>query len=348
MDKVERGKITATFQIVTPMFIGDANQKVNGIPAPAVKGAIRFWWRALNWGRIRDNASDDDQALKKMHHEESVLFGSADGNIGQSKFLLRVSKEPIQNDWPNDWPKSSTTSGYLGMGLWETGKKDNPKPAREYIPEKKHFSIELLYKLKEADCSEAKEQLNTAVEQVNDAIKAWGFFGGLGGRSRRGFGAIAIEKLNNSELIFADVPDYKTAVSQLIEKYRLPSIGQPPFTALCKESLFSMYLSKSSTAREAHGLLGGKYKEYRSREENRGPIKRVLGMPYDYPGASKLEKEARRASPLLFHIHPIGEQFVAAILYLPAVFHRDVALVSDIRYEVARDFLTCFHEMECL
>lgn len=40
--------ITATFEIVTPMFLGDADQKATSIRPTAIKGALRFWWRALN------------------------------------------------------------------------------------------------------------------------------------------------------------------------------------------------------------------------------------------------------------------------------------------------------------
>ncbi len=43
--------INATYRIVTPMFIGNAEQKADSVRPPAIKGALRFWWRALNWGR---------------------------------------------------------------------------------------------------------------------------------------------------------------------------------------------------------------------------------------------------------------------------------------------------------
>jgi CRISPR-associated protein Cmr1 len=44
--------IEAVYRIVTPMFIGGADQKPNdGVRAPSFKGMLRFWWRALNWGR---------------------------------------------------------------------------------------------------------------------------------------------------------------------------------------------------------------------------------------------------------------------------------------------------------
>jgi hypothetical protein len=41
--------LQATYRIVTPMFIGDAEQKATDLRPPSIKGALRFWWRALNW-----------------------------------------------------------------------------------------------------------------------------------------------------------------------------------------------------------------------------------------------------------------------------------------------------------
>ncbi len=52
-------KLEATFRIVTPMFIGGADQTPSdGIRPPSVKGALRFWWRALNWGRFWKEKND--------------------------------------------------------------------------------------------------------------------------------------------------------------------------------------------------------------------------------------------------------------------------------------------------
>ena len=39
--------IHANYSITTPLFLGGADQEpTDGIRPPAVKGALRFWWRA--------------------------------------------------------------------------------------------------------------------------------------------------------------------------------------------------------------------------------------------------------------------------------------------------------------
>ncbi|HPU57120.1 MAG TPA: type III-B CRISPR module RAMP protein Cmr1, partial [Verrucomicrobiota bacterium] len=44
--------LTATYRIVTPMFLGGANPESQAeLRISSIKGALRFWWRALMWGR---------------------------------------------------------------------------------------------------------------------------------------------------------------------------------------------------------------------------------------------------------------------------------------------------------
>ncbi len=70
-------KLTATYRIVTPLFLGGADQKATDIRPPSVKGALRFWWRALNWGRIRSECQNDADALCELNQHEADLFGAA-------------------------------------------------------------------------------------------------------------------------------------------------------------------------------------------------------------------------------------------------------------------------------
>jgi len=71
-------EIKAIYRIVTPMFIGGANQDPSdGIRPPSFKGALRFWWRALNWGKFYHECRDKKKALQALHQEELRLFGSA-------------------------------------------------------------------------------------------------------------------------------------------------------------------------------------------------------------------------------------------------------------------------------
>lgn len=323
--------IEATYRIVTPMFIGDADQKASCISPVSVKGALRFWWRALNWGKIRNEIDSDTAALQRLHQQESELFGTSADNGRAAAFTLRVNAQTVALNHSTDWPRGrNDPSGYLGLGLWESGSRErgNFQAHREYIAEGQNFSVSLI----------ASTNLsNDIMQQLRDALSVWGLFGGLGSRARRAFGSVAIQSLDQTTFLFSTVNDYKQVVDKLLSSYRLASIKQPPFTAISQDTQFSISNNLQASARLAHANLGAVFRDYRGQPSDlRGSKKRVFGMPY--AGGTRAENEARRASPLLFHVHPIGSKFVGTVLFLPAVFHHEQAL-ENVDYLLASGFL---------
>ncbi len=337
--------ITATYRIVTPMFMGDAQQKATGISPASAKGALRFWWRALNWGRVASACHSEKEALKQLHEEEAVLFGSSAYDsenkqrdkehkalIGASRFTLKLDTSEVSSTAKADWPKGANDpSGYLGIGLWESGSKQkgNFQAARQYLAEDKQFTVKLYSKV---------DELNDAqMKQLKDALLAWGLFGGLGSRSRRAFGSVAIESIDDQSYKCNTVNDYQEKIESIFQEYRLETIAQPPFSAFSRETAFSICSSEKSKARDSHAHLGQAFKDYRGQPSDmRGEKKRVFGLPYS--GGSKQDNEERRASPLLFHIHPIGNKFVSASLYFPATFHPKYKN-DNIQFSLAENFL---------
>ncbi|HID77150.1 MAG TPA: type III-B CRISPR module RAMP protein Cmr1, partial [Planctomycetaceae bacterium] len=45
----------ATYRIVTPMFCAGADEQRAELRLPSFKGALRFWWRSLMWGQVKDH-----------------------------------------------------------------------------------------------------------------------------------------------------------------------------------------------------------------------------------------------------------------------------------------------------
>jgi CRISPR-associated protein Cmr1 len=324
--------IEATYRIVTPMFIGDAQQEATTISPQSVKGALRFWWRALMWGEIYLDTKNNVAALKKLHELEGKLFGQATDNANAALFTLRVNDSAIKYQKKSDWPRGGNDfSGYLGLGLWESGRADkgNYQPHRHYIDENQTFAVTLI-------CSPKVTEAQR--DTLSDALIAWGLWGGLGSRSRRAFGSVALTTLQGNSFVFNTSADYQKASTDLLKKYRLKVPVQSPYTALNQGSQWLVQTSGFANARLAHQHLGEAFKNYRGQPSRlRGSIKRVFGMPYS--GGTRLESEARRASPLLFHIHPIGQQYVNTVLYMPAHFHKEPALDNP-DYPTAQGFLT--------
>jgi CRISPR-associated protein Cmr1 len=312
--------LTATYHIVTPMFLGDADQNATEIRPPSVKGALRFWWRALNWGRFRDG-TDDATALRNLHEAEAALFGAAadekNDKRGQGRFLVETI--PAKRSKESAWPKNQTPSGYLGLGLFPM----QGHQQREGFTEHQDFT--LIFRFKPGP----DEIVNEAKTQVRDALAALSLFGGLGSRARRGFGSIALMTLDNVDHALKTKRDYSNQVSEVMSRY--PKTEHlPPFTAFSKQSRLALF-GTAQSARQAHHGLGGAYQQYRGQPSKlRGRIKAGFGLPLT--GVS----QERRASPIFMHIHPVGGEFQASTLYMPAVFHHRWEKVHDY---VVEDFL---------
>lgn len=171
------GKICAKFKITTPMFLGGADFKQMAELRPtSVKGVMRFWFRAVNYGKY--------QGYEEVKKIENELFGST---TSQSRFFLKLNPERIKEE-SYDMVRASLNElfsekelAYLGYGLYQ-------RTGRLYRAPGEIFTMELLLKPK------LKNRLN--YENLIKPIKALGLFGGLGSRSRRGFGSVTLDSIH--------------------------------------------------------------------------------------------------------------------------------------------------------
>ncbi len=305
-------KIDKTYKIITPMFIGDAKQELTSLRPPSIKGALRFWWRALNWGKYF--TGDIAQALRDLHQQEGKIFGQTAREEkgkqigGQGCFLLQISEQPklIRE---TGWPENNTFSGYLGYGL--IGDKKNKH--RQGFKENTKFNLSLIFKPNTPQAD---------IDSIKETIEVFGLLGNLGARSRRGFGSIS-DSSNH-----LDKAEYIKKINTLLGKYQHIT-DDPPYTAFSQHASFKI-ISSESTARFAHQQAGNLYKECRLSLERKDRI--PFGLPIQ-----KTDTENRRSSPLFFHIHPLkNNKFIAVALYLPAVFHPKY---SHINYKNVSDFM---------
>ena len=298
--------MTATYRIVTPMFLGDADQKATSLRPPSIKGALRFWWRALNWGKCLSEGGTESEALKRLYREERRLFGTAavvenKRSLGQGAFLLRVSQPP-RIALETVWPQNNTGSGYLGYGLMAT----NDQLHREGLKEGTDFRLELRFK---------PGTPSSDVDALIETLRAWSLFGGLGNRARRGFGSITLLELNSQDERLDQSAYEATARRILSDAGEIEAF--PPYTAFSRHTHFGI-LTVGSEARHVHNQAGLLYKNHRGQPSSlRGETKVPFGLPLQ-----GIDPNNRRASPLLFHIHVLLDgSFIAAVLHLPAIFH---------------------------
>ncbi|BBO79933.1 hypothetical protein DSCO28_04990 [Desulfosarcina ovata subsp. sediminis] len=259
----EKRRLTAKYEIATPMFIGDANQNAKMVSPSSVKGALRFWWRALHWSEFRNNANSDVDALISLHNKESSLFGRESKVVknkqlgGQGKFLLRVKTKNIQcksiADLNQDSPYSlgilSWQSYLLGLGLMEYDRDSKRNKYHRSAIISGSFSVELYFRDKDA------------IDELKPVLLTWGMLGGLGSRNRKGLGSVNIVSLNGE-----NIPDDRDTYIKYLKQIIKPNSFRdelPPYTAFSKKVKVLVSPEKYSSTWEALGSVGETMQKFR-------------------------------------------------------------------------------------
>jgi CRISPR type III-B/RAMP module RAMP protein Cmr1 len=286
--------ITATFRVTTPMFLGGADGKTAELRAASLKGVLRFWWRACAWSHFGGD-------LARIRDEEEKAFGGP--GTGQSRVTIRM----IDTRMPHQRVSATGIGGagnrYLGYGLAQNG--------RDALPE--GFDVAVTFGIRPA---------HEPVPLLVEAIEAMGSLGGLGARSRRGYGSLSLQAINGvtpqrlNDLLRAFLP-------------REPS-GLPDYTAFSPGT--RILVGPPGRPMSLLDRLGQRYKEFRNtltddkkivRNSGPGhPGRIAFGLPLhlQHEVVQPAADITRRASPLFFHIHQTGDQAVPVVAFLPARF----------------------------
>lgn len=352
-------QLTATFRIVTPIFLGGADPTTQAeLRVPSIKGALRFWWRALMWGKVND--------IAELRRREADLFGSSD--VGQSKVLMRLellgSPAALKagDVLGQAGTKAAAYSGqivgdgarYLGYGLMDAFNGKNSQAGRlmrSCLSGPIEFKLHLHFKV---DNDKARQR-----NEVLSAVKLLGLCGGLGSRSRRGYGSMSLISLKQDAEIVWTAPTNPEAWECELRATlgTLPEVsGMPEWTAFNQGQSKALLLPSAQTSPlELLSRMGRDFVFFRSWGRNgkvlnqdseknfkgdhdlmkasvssrtNHPERIAFGLPHNYGKSADLQVEPaekefdRRASSLFFHIHqPAADQPpLGVLLFLPSRF----------------------------
>ncbi|SHF23991.1 CRISPR type III-B/RAMP module RAMP protein Cmr1 [Seinonella peptonophila] len=174
-------ELQVTFRLTTPLFLSGADQAKAELHLPSIKGALRFWYRAIN-----GNFNRFIPATQQTYEEE--LFGSPRSNLGQGRFLLR-SRMNQSLDCAILEGRDRLFAG-LSYFTFFTKDKDHDqeqKQKRAYFHANQTFTLSFLLR-----SGKEEEQLRNW-QGLLASIWLLGHIGGLGYRNRKGFGSLALE-----------------------------------------------------------------------------------------------------------------------------------------------------------
>jgi len=166
---------TRKYELITPLYGGGEKpakpDSVTVVRATEVRGHLRFWWRATRGGGFNGN-------LEKMKAAEEKIWGSSGekGKPGPSPVIITVfdaKKGAMKKEQEKNGKKA-----YIGDPRSYWSYVAFPlRDSKGEVCEGVSFSLEIKYPDKLKDDIEA-------------ALWAWETFGGIGARTRRGFGAL--------------------------------------------------------------------------------------------------------------------------------------------------------------
>lgn len=319
--------------LVTPMYGGgvEASKVDTNMPirASSIRGQLRFWWR------IACGPKDPNELFKK---EKEIWGGIGDDGAMASQVEIRVQSQPV---FDKDFIKSNKY--YDGIKYIFGSASING--AVDWLKDNYKFTLFIRY--------------NDAVKRdVEEALRWWCSFGGIGGRTRRGFGAVSIE---NVDLITAEHPALKR---KDIEIPRL-KFSQKTFSSAqeawkyAAERLFEFRQKPGSGRNNSSGKAGRSFwpeadqlRHLTGKNDNKRHMpefeknlifpRAAFGMPikFQFPGKNNdpddmtlqpIDSE-RMASPLIIRPYKDGEKWRAAALLLP---HWEKALVEPLELRLS-------------
>lgn len=205
-------EIILEVETITPLFIAGADQRNienEGLRAPSLRGAMRWWFRAICGNYLGNNISNLIKA-------ENEIFGSTSS---KSKITLKTyneaSPEIIDNTY-RSWEEAIIWDDYVDYFFFSCLDKRKDRitnrikvKSRPYYPEGSKFTVILRGK---------KDELKVALASLWALIH----LGGIGFRARRGAGCLKVKNVKGEtfglNFIFKTPEQLEKEIGENIEK----------------------------------------------------------------------------------------------------------------------------------
>ncbi len=320
IEKRETGRVVMTrqYQLITPLFGGGvtANEvdKDNPIRGTAVRGHLRFWWRATRGGQF---GKDGLAAMKAR--EDEIWGSSANAKKGEKrplavqiavhlddvgKSVTPFAHEPNKNGvLKPTHKKESGVPAYAAFPLQRSDEEIAANKQPHTVQKGIRFTLELNF--------DGKYR-----QDVEMALWAWETFGGVGARTRRGFGALhcLAQYESGKRQLLPEIACTKDALTSKIKQQLKDVTGEWPDSVphLSAKSFLEVVTVKGDAEKAWQTLIEALSGFRQAREGNQyGPT--------HWPEANAVRSNASK--PISSKSPYLGDVFPRAQLGLPILFH---------------------------
>lgn len=167
-----------TCETITPVISSGANQREFELRSASLKGLLRFWWRTFQ----------KPGSIAELYKKESEIFGSSDQTVGASKVRLSLDYDPsklkiikLQTIFSESGLPKPLSYLLFSILKWN-------KVTKDYQFQRSLALAPFEFKLRMV-------MPEDYTSQVLNSFWLLYVFGGVGARTRRGFGAFKIKDI---------------------------------------------------------------------------------------------------------------------------------------------------------
>lgn len=196
------------YELITPLFGGGVEpgecDRLTPIRGTAIRGQLRFWWRATRGGQFEGKMS-------RMKEAEELIWGAAGSGEKVRPSQVQVVVSTVVGGHPMSYRALDRDLQYAAFPL-----QDGDKGVSSGIK----FTLCISYPKKiECQDNNCKERaLQDVAAEIEAALWAWETFGGIGARTRRGFGALRLTRKEGQPVLITPAPRTPREVQDLIKK----------------------------------------------------------------------------------------------------------------------------------
>jgi len=306
------------YKVITPLFGGGVEpgeaDPVTVVRATEVRGHLRFWWRATRGGAYNGD-------LEKMRKDEDLIWGSSGGKgrTGPSDVSVVVTESTPGNDWsrqdkggkPVHLSDPRSDYSYVAFPL----RAESNKPAGK-VRRAVEFTLSITYPEKHK-------------EEIASSIWAWETFGGIGARTRRGFGALCCISVNDVPTELPNIVTVKESVTRGLKHHVKAGVWPSSVPHLLYDDFKIAPSAGRNSADEAWRYLFGRLKSFR---QARFPNKEQ--KPYGrskWPEADAIRRLTGTSADKHKRPRLTFDKFPRAVFGLPIIFQFKDVDIGDPR-----------------